>query len=108
MSMTQGAKTLDEALAEELADPDFREYWEATALAREVARFLVTYRTDHRLSQTALARRLGMRQSQIARMELGEHEPRMETLRRLSAELGMTVNVSITPPGSCAVSITPG
>lgn len=92
------ALTYDEALAEALADSEFREAWEATALAREVAVFLVRYRTDHRLSQTALARRLGVSQSQVARLEEGEHEPRVATLRRLSEVLGMTVNLTIEPP----------
>lgn len=96
------ALTYDEALAEWLQDPDFRSEWEASALAREVACFLVKYRAEHQLTQTALARQLGMRQSQVARLEDGDHEPRVATLRRLSEALGMRVNLSIEPDGKAS------
>ncbi len=86
-----------DVLADELRRPEFRARWEAAALAREVAAFLVRYRTEHGLTQTALARQLGVRQSQVARLEDGEHEPRLGTLRRLSEALGMSVSVTITP-----------
>lgn len=94
------ALTYDQALAEWLTEPDFRARWEATALAREVACFLVRYRTERSLSQTALAKQLGMTQSQVSRLEDGEHEPRVATLRRLSDALGMTLTLSIEPPTS--------
>lgn len=97
---TTDALTYDQALAEWLTEPEFRARWEATALAREVACYLVRYRTERSLSQTALARQIGMTQSQVSRLEDGEHEPRLATLRRLSDALGMRLTLSIEPPPS--------
>jgi transcriptional regulator with XRE-family HTH domain len=53
------------------------------------------YRAGHRLSQTGLARMLGMRQPNIARLESGEHEPTISTLMRLSAALGLDFAVDV-------------
>ncbi len=43
--------------AEELGDPEIRREHERTALAHAVAMRVIGYRVEHRLSQTALARR---------------------------------------------------
>lgn len=90
----------ESVIAEHLGDPKFRAEWERTALARAVAARLVAYRAEYRLSQRALAERLGVRQPVVARLELGEHNPSLDTLRRLSEALGMEflVHISPTPP----------
>jgi hypothetical protein len=52
---------------------------------------------DHRLSQTALARQLGMHQTAIARLEAGDHEPFLATLARLARGIGTDFSIEITP-----------
>ncbi|MGH2868369.1 MAG: helix-turn-helix domain-containing protein, partial [Solirubrobacteraceae bacterium] len=88
-------KTNDEILQEELQDPEFRAVWERTALARAVALAIVRYRGDHGLSQRDLAERLDMKQPQVARLELGEVNPSMETLMRVSAQLGIEFTIDV-------------
>ncbi len=73
--------------------------WERTALARAVAVRLVAHRAEHGLSQTALARELGMKQPAVARLEIGETNPSIETLRRLSSRLGLEFLLHIAPNG---------
>ena len=97
--MTRATVSYEEMLAEQLQDPDFREEWERTAVARAVANQVIKYRIDHGLSQTALARRLGVSQSVVGRLELGEHEPKISTLRRLSQVLGLRFGLEIHPEG---------
>ena len=81
-------RTNDELTAEQLGtDPEFRAHWERTALARAVAVAIVRYRAEHGLSQRGLADRLGMKQPQVARLELGEVNPTIDTLMRLASEL---------------------
>jgi predicted transcriptional regulator len=43
---------------------------------------VIGYRVDHGLSQTGLARLLGMHQPAVARLEAGDHEPSLATLSR--------------------------
>lgn len=89
----------ERVLEEELRDPEFRAEWERLAPARAVANRLIAYRADHGLTQTALARLLGMSQSAIARLEIGEHIPTLATLLKLSDVLGLEILVTMTPPG---------
>jgi DNA-binding XRE family transcriptional regulator len=90
-------KTQEQVLRESLQNPVFRRQWERTALARAVATRLVGYRAEHGLSQSALARKLGMQQPAIARLEAGDYNPSLETLWRLSRGLKMTFRIDITP-----------
>ncbi len=92
-------KTGKELLAQHLEDPAFRQRWERTALARAVALRLAAYRAEHGLSQTALAKVLGMRQPAVARLEAGERNPTWETLGRISNALGFEFLVDIAPKG---------
>ena len=84
-------------LAAELDDPEFKQAWEETSLARAVALEVVSYRAKNSFSQAALAKRLGVSQPVVARLELGEHTPTWETLERLSRELGKRFVVDIDP-----------
>ena len=83
-------------------DPTFRAYWERTALARAVALTLIGYRVKHCLKQTQLAEKLGVRQPQVARLEMGEHNPSLETLQRLARVLGLRFIVEVAPTGEAA------
>jgi ribosome-binding protein aMBF1 (putative translation factor) len=87
-------KTADEVLAEDLKDSEFRQEWERTEDARAVATEVVAYRAEHGLTQSELARQLGMKQSAISRLESGEHTPTVPTLKRLSRELGLEFHIT--------------
>lgn len=85
-------------LAEEMArDPAFREEWERTALARLVAVQLIKYRAANKLSQRALAERLGKKQPYVARLEAGDTNPDFETLVNISRALGIEFVIDIAP-----------
>ena len=88
--------TAADVRAEDLRDPEFRRHWGATVLARAVAIGVVSFRAEHGLTQTQLARMLGMQQPAIARLEDGERAPTIDTLMRL-AEIGMGFAIDIKP-----------
>lgn len=87
----------DDVLAEELRDPEFRAEWERTALARWLAVEVSHYRAQHGLSQRQLADRLGVHQSDVARMETGEHTPSLERLVRVASGLDIELMIDIRP-----------
>jgi transcriptional regulator with XRE-family HTH domain len=95
--MRAGAVDWRDVLEEELQDPTFRAEWEASAPARAIANRLIQYRIEHGLTQTALARMLGMRQPAISRLEIGEHVPTLPTLIRIARTLGIEILIDITP-----------
>ena len=91
-------KSHDELLAEEMArNPEFREEWERTALARLVAVQLIKYRAVNKLSQRSLADKLGKKQPYVARLEAGETNPDLETLVNISRALGIEFVIDIAP-----------
>jgi ribosome-binding protein aMBF1 (putative translation factor) len=90
-------KTASQIAAAELDDPEIRREHDRTALAHAVAMRVIEYRIDHGLSQTELARMLGMHQPAIARLEAGDHQPSLATLSRLARTLGVEFHIDITP-----------
>ena len=101
-------KTAEEVLVEDLRDPEFHQEWVRTAPARAVAGQVAAYRAEHNLTQSELARRLGMKQSAISRLENGEHIPTLETLARLSRGLGVEFHIDITPKSPETVHLVAG
>jgi transcriptional regulator with XRE-family HTH domain len=57
----------------------------------ECAGSLASMRLARGLSQRELARRVGASQPQIARLELGQGNPGVSTLRKLARELGVRI-----------------
>jgi DNA-binding XRE family transcriptional regulator len=82
-----------------MRDPKVAHAWHETELARQVALFLVAYRAEHQLTQTALAQKLGMRQPAVARLEAGDHNPSFRTLIRLAEALGVEFRLHISKDG---------
>jgi ribosome-binding protein aMBF1 (putative translation factor) len=87
----------EEVLARDLQDPEFRAEWERTAVARWLAVEVAHYRAVHRLSQRQLADLLGVHQSDVARMESGEHNPTLDRLIRVAKGLDIELMIDIRP-----------
>lgn len=88
----------DALLAAELAaDPEFAEEWERLAVARAVAAQLIGYRSDHGLSQRALAERLGVSQPRVVELESGEKSPTLDTLVKITSVTGLEFAINIAP-----------
>ena len=76
-----------------MGDPEFREAWEASDPAYQVARLRIL----RGLTQQQLAERVGTRQPSIARLESGREEPKLGFLRRVAEALGARLEVRIVP-----------
>jgi DNA-binding XRE family transcriptional regulator len=97
MTKLSELRTATQIAAEDSLDPEIRREHERSALAHAVAMRVIGYRVDHGLTQTALARLLGMHQPAIARLEAGDHEPSLATLSKLARALGVEFHIDITP-----------
>lgn len=91
--------SFEEVLGRALEDPEVRAAWDRSQLARDVSLWLLRYRIANDLTQAELAEVLGVRQSVVARLEGGEHEPSIATLHMLAERLGTTATVAIRPDG---------
>jgi DNA-binding XRE family transcriptional regulator len=96
--MTTPRKNLDALLAEEqLADPNFRAEWQRLAPAREFAATLLRYRAEYKLSQRALAKKLGVSQPRVVKLESGEHNPEVDTIINAVRRLGIEFVLDVAP-----------
>jgi transcriptional regulator with XRE-family HTH domain len=84
-------------LAKKLLNPEFRAEWERLAAARAVAEMVAETRQRKGLTQTALARAIGVRQPVVARIESGDHVPTIETLIKIANALDIEIMVAIAP-----------
>jgi len=92
-----GAISFDDLLAVQLEETEFHGHWERTMVARSVAEQVIRYRIEHDLTQRTLAGLLGVSQAVVGRLELGEHEPKISTLSRLSRKLGLSFSIDVHP-----------
>jgi len=91
-------KSFDALLAEQqLADPSFRAEWQRLAPAREFAATLLRYRAEHKLSQRALAAKLGVSQPRVVKLESGEHNPEVDTIINAVRRLGIEFVLDVAP-----------
>lgn len=67
----------------------YRAQQQARAQYREIAWLLIKYRMDHDLTQQDLADRVGIRLSQIARIEGGRSKTSLDTLLRIAHALDL-------------------
>jgi transcriptional regulator with XRE-family HTH domain len=63
------------------------------------------YRQQRQLSQRGLARELGLPHSTVTRLEAGEHEPRVSTLRRIAEVLGDRLELRIEPGADTQLTV---
>jgi len=71
-------------LAERLKDPEFKRYYDKHSKQLEIAYQILQLRKQKRMSQAELAKRIGTKQSNIARMEVGQQNFTTETLQRIA------------------------
>lgn len=101
------SKTFDALVAEEqLADPSFKAEWQRLAPAREFAATLLRYRAEHKLSQRALAKKLGISQPRVVKLESGEHNPEIDTIINAVRSLGVEFALDVAPTGRRPALVT--
>jgi DNA-binding XRE family transcriptional regulator len=94
--------------AELNSNDDVQRAWLRLAPARQFAVMLIGYRTDHGLSQRALAEKLGVSQPRIAKMESGEQNPDFETIVATVEQLGTEFVLNVGPVQYEAKLVTKG
>ena len=82
---TQKAVDFQDYLAEKLKNPRFRKYYDEYSKQLEIAYQILQLRRQKRMSQAELARKIGTKQSNIARMEAGQQNFTTDTLQKIAA-----------------------
>lgn len=69
-------------------DPAFSQAAAELAPLENLARVFIAYRIEHSLTQEHLAQAMGTSPSAISRLESGQHQPNLDTLRRFAVLSG--------------------
>ena len=82
---------------EQLQDPGFCESYLDMVANADISKALLSARLAGDLYQSDLAKLTGIAQADISRLERGEGNPSLNTLKRLAKALGLVVRVSFVP-----------
>lgn len=93
--MPRRSGTLDQWIEEEMQDEEFRVLWNQREPAYQLARQLLRLRKTQGLSQSEVARRAGLQQPAVARLETGAHKPSLDTIHRVAHALGRRVEIRL-------------
>lgn len=92
---TQAPDDFDAYLTEQMKDPEFLAAYEDAAARESVMDALVAARKSAGLSQTEVARRMGIRQPTLSAMENEGPDPRLSTLFRYARAVGLRLHVNV-------------
>ncbi|NCO25090.1 MAG: transcriptional regulator [Candidatus Nealsonbacteria bacterium CG18_big_fil_WC_8_21_14_2_50_37_10] len=84
---TQKAVDFQEYLAEKLENPKFKKYYDEYGKQLEIAYQILQLRKQKGLSQTELAKKIGTKQCNVARMEAGQQNFTIDTLQKIASAL---------------------
>ncbi len=80
-------------LEEQLKDPSFKKEYDELEPEFAIMRAMVDARKKTGLTQEELSVRTGIAQSDISKLENGNANPSLKTLKRLADGMGMTLKV---------------
>lgn len=93
----QHMKTFNDMLEKQLEDDEFRKEYEAIQPEMDVIRAIVDARASQNLTQKELAKRTGINQADISKIENGTRNPSLNLLKRLADGMGMTLKIEFIP-----------
>ena len=87
-------------LKEQLNDPLLRAEYEALEPEFTIIQAMIDARKSAGLTQKQLSEKTGIAQADISKLENGNANPSLRTLRRLANGLGMRLKVEFIPVGN--------
>ena len=75
------------------ADPELHEEYKALAPEYELIKQIIQARTELNLTQQELADRVGIKQSNISRLESGTYNPSLDFLKKIAGGLGKELHI---------------
>lgn len=83
----------DRYLNEQMKDPDFKKEWDENEARYQLMMMVLRVRNEEQLTQSELAERTGLRQSNISRIENGQSMPSIATLAKIAQGLGKRLEI---------------
>ena len=90
-------KNYKETLNELLKNPEFKAEYEALEPEFQIIRAMLEGREKLNLTQKDLAERSGITQADISRLENGNANPSIRTLKKLASAMNMALDIKFVP-----------
>ena len=90
-------RTFEQALEEQMKDPEFKAEYDALEPEFAIIQAIIDARKDAGFTQKELSERTGIAQADISKLENGNANPSLKTLKRLAKGLGMRLKVEFMP-----------
>jgi transcriptional regulator with XRE-family HTH domain len=76
-----------------MTNPEFKKEWDDSELEYQLMMMILKARNEQNLTQSELAERTGIRQSNISRIEKGQALPSISTLCKIARGLGKHLQI---------------
>lgn len=83
----------DRYLKEQMEDPVFKKEWDDGEMEHQLMMMILKARNEKHMTQSELAARTGLRQSNISRIEKGQALPSISTLCKIAHGLGKQLEI---------------
>ena len=83
----------DKYLKEQMKNPTFKKEWDKSEMEYQLMMMVLKARSEQKLTQSELAQRTGIRQSNISRSEKGQAMPSIATLCKIAHGLGKKLEI---------------
>ena len=90
-------KNFRETLEVQLQDSEFKKEYDALEPEFQIIRAMLDGRAANNLTQKELSEVTGITQSDISKLENGNANPSLNTLKRIAAAMNMMVKISFVP-----------
>ena len=90
---TQKAVDFQEYLSKQLKNPKFKKYYDEYSKQLEIAYQILKLRKQKKMSQTELAKKIGTKQTNVARMERGQQNFTTDTLQKIANAFGRELKI---------------
>ena len=90
-------KTFKDYKKQQMQDTELGREHEAIQPEMDVIRAIVNARTSQNLTQNELAKRTGINQADISKLENGTRNPSINLLKRLAEGMGMNLKIEFVP-----------
>jgi ribosome-binding protein aMBF1 (putative translation factor) len=94
--------TVAQDRARRSGNPRYRAEQARVAAFEQLARVVIKWRSARNLSQEALAKLVGTSNTAISRIESGQHQPNVETLRRIARAMDLELVIEFAPKARAA------
>ena len=92
-------KPSEKVLLDHLKDDKFKSLWDAGEARRRVVSALIGERIAKNFNQRQLAKKIGIKQPSLARIESGTAQPSFSLLTKIAKALELKVEIKLVPLG---------